>query len=400
VKTKLLITIACVSAWAGLALAADQVNTIDARSFEAAGLTVSADKVEFTAADKKESLPIADVAELVLGKPGDAMAKPGQCVVITIDGIQLAATNVTMSGTKLKVESSLLGAVEFPLESLKVIFTPDAKLTPQQVAQRCEELKISNGQQDSLVIAKSESDWTSVEGTLKGIDAENVSFNWEDTDRSVARKGIRAIWAARLTKPQAAKAAIGTIVGFDGSSISVSSLTMDDKSLNVTVSGLGARTLNRTDVAVVRLISGRMVNLSDLKPAKVDEHGLLDTKFPYRVNRAVSGKELKLGGQAYSTGLGLHSFCELTYDLGGAYTTFVTIAGIDDAVRPAGDATVTFLGDGKELDKPLRLTGKDKPATIRLSVTGVKQLIIRVDFGTDKLDVSDHVDLAAARLIK
>ena len=49
---------------------------------------------------------------------------------------------------------------------------------------------------------------------------------------------------------------------------------------------------------------------------------------------------------------------------------------------------------------PLRLTGKDDPQLVRAKVAGVKKLTIRVDFGQDNLDVSDHVDLAAARLIK
>lgn len=399
VKTNLLITIACVCACASLVLAADQVNTIDARTFDASGLTVTADKVEFTAGDKKESLPRADVAEIVLGKAGDAMNKPGQCVVVTTAGMKIAATSVSLTGSKLKVESALLGAVELPLESVKVIFTPDAKGTAQQVAARCDDLKISNGKEDSLVIAKSDTDWANVEGVLKGIDADNVTFNWEDTDRAVARKGIRAIWAAALSKGEF-KAPAGLVVGADGSSVPVSSLTMDEKSVAVNAAGIGNKPLARADVAVIRFNSDRVINLSDLKPTKVDEHGLLDNKFPYRLNQSVSGKELKLGGQVYSTGLGMHSFCELTYDLAGGYSTLVAIAGIDDVVRPGGDATVTFLGDGKELDKTLRVTGKDKPVTVRLTVTGVKQLVIRVDFGQDNLDVSDHVDLAAAKLIK
>jgi hypothetical protein len=33
-------------------------------------------------------------------------------------------------------------------------------------------------------------------------------------------------------------------------------------------------------------------------------------------------------------------------------------------------------------------------------VAGVKELMIRVDFGADKLDVGDQVDLVRARLIK
>ena len=90
----------------------------------------------------------------------------------------------------------------------------------------------------------------------------------------------------------------------------------------------------------------------------------------------------------------------MTYDLGGRYIAFVATVGIDDAVRPCGSATLTIIADGAELLKPLNLTGKDKPKLIRLDVKGVKTLSLRVDFGDDGLDVSDHVDIACPRLVK
>jgi len=69
-------------------------------------------------------------------------------------------------------------------------------------------------------------------------------------------------------------------------------------------------------------------------------------------------------------------------------------------VRPIGDADVTILCDDKPAGQVLRVTGKSDPADIKLDVTGVKKLTIRVDFGQDKLDAGDEVDLAGARLIK
>ena len=395
-RTIFCITIACACACAA---ATEQVNTIDARQLDAQGAVVTAERVEFTADGKKESLPRADVAEIIMGKAADPMTRPGQCVLTTLDGACLAVANLTLSGTRVKFDSVLLGATEMSLDSVKAIFQPDSKATAQQVSQRCQDLKVAGSQQDILVVAKSDADWVTIDGVVRGIDADNVTFNWEEGDRLVGRKTVKALWAALLGKKDPRPPA-GTIVGADGSAAAFVSLTMDDKSLAVDLPGIGKKTLARTDVAAIRFNSDRVVNLADLKPADVKEHGLLDNKYPHRVNRSVSGKEIRLDGQAYSTGLGLHSFTELTYPLGGAYSTFVTVAGIDDSVRPAGNATITFLGDGKELDKPLAVTGKDKAVTVRLKIAGVKQLTIRVDFGSDNLDVSDHVDLASARLIK
>ena len=123
--------------------------------------------------------------------------------------------------------------------------------------------------------------------------------------------------------------------------------------------------------------------------------------FAHRVNQSVGGGPLVLDKKTYDVGLGLNSFSHLEYKLDGQYKTFVATAGIDDAVRPAGNATLTILGDGKELCKPMDLTGKDEhPVELRLDLSGVKVLTIQVDYGPDKVAVGDHVDIVGARLVK
>ncbi|MFB3893009.1 MAG: NPCBM/NEW2 domain-containing protein [Phycisphaerae bacterium] len=391
---------------AAAAPAGERVSAIDARIFDGSKVVVTADKVEITLeGGKKESLPRGDVAEIVLAKADNPLARKGQAVLLTVGGGQLAVGSVALAGSKLTFANTLLGATEIPLDGASAIFTPDEKATPQQVMQRCAELKYGNAQRDMLVIAKAETDWLPAEGVIKAIGDQDITFTFGDSDRLVPRKTVRAVYMAAMGAPKSAAA--GTITGVDGSSVPFASLTMDDKSLDVDIPGIGKKKLNRADVASIRFTSERVVDLADLKPAEVKEHGLFDRAFPHRLNRSAGGKEIKLGGETFATGLGLHSFCELTYDLGGAYATFVAVVGIDDAVRPSGDATVTFLGDGKDLQtadggqqKSIQVTGKDKPQLVRLKLAGVKKFTIRVDFGADGVDVADHVDLGAARLIK
>jgi alpha-glucosidase len=101
----------------------------------------------------------------------------------------------------------------------------------------------------------------------------------------------------------------------------------------------------------------------------------------------------------YETGLAIHSRTELTWDLDGEYERFAAVVGIDDAVRPGGDATLELIADGHVLET-VRLTGKDDSQVLRCDLTDVKQFTIRVDFGEDGLESGDHVDLAMARVIK
>jgi hypothetical protein len=76
------------------------------------------------------------------------------------------------------------------------------------------------------------------------------------------------------------------------------------------------------------------------------------------------------------------------------------VAGIDQLVarNGRGDVHVVISGDGKPLwEADVRGTGE--PQTLDLDVSGVRDLEILVDFGSD-LDISDHLDLADARVIQ
>jgi len=155
-----------------------------------------------------------------------------------------------------------------------------------------------------------------------------------------------------------------------------------------------------TSVATMSFASDRVTDLASLKPVAVKAHGFFDKAPKHRVNRSAGGGPLLLAGRTFPRGLGVRSFTELTYDLAGGYKSLVATVGIDDSVRPAGDARVTVLGDGKVLGKPVGVRGQDAPRQVRVDVTGVKRLTLRVDFGADQLDVADHVNIVAARLIK
>jgi len=73
-----------------------------------------------------------------------------------------------------------------------------------------------------------------------------------------------------------------------------------------------------------------------------------------------------------------------------------------DSVRSKSEVIIADLlySKGSDYIYELRLTGKDGPQTVRLKLKGVREFAIQVGFGADNLDVSDHVDIVAARLIK
>ncbi len=383
-------------------LIGEAVVTLDARTVEGTVTGLDAKGVRITAAGSSAARAIAlrDISEVSLGTAENLLARKGQVVVGTNVGDWILVENLRLAAGKFQFTCPGVGDGDMTMDmnAVKVLLLPAADQTPQSVLDDCVEKKYSRGSQDLLVIVGKKGNWRSAKGVLKDVGKGKITFRYRDSDRKISRDSVRAIWLSELARPKAA--IIGEVVCRNGMTLHFTSVKMGTRAAAVESPALGKLGIPRKSIAAVRFSSTRLVNLADLKPTKVTEHGFFNTKFPFRRNRSAGGGPLKLGGKTYRTGLGLHSFCELTYDLGGKFATFVATAGIDDAVRPGGNATLTILADGKELLKPAAMTGKQAPKLLRLNVKGVKTLVIRVGFGSDSLDVADHVNLADVRLVK
>jgi len=382
---------------ASVACSQVRIEKIDATVAEGKLVSISPKTVTFSVGTAKQTVACRDISEIVLAKGAKLMDRAGQHVLVTSAGDYFAAKGILTVDGQFRFVNPMVGSVSVPFSAARMVYLPGATQKPSTIRKKISQFKLTSTTSDILIVEKKADALVTIEGVLKAIDATGVVFRWNEADGRAERKVVRAIRLAIVGK---APSVVGTVVGVDGTRLGFSSMSYSGGKFTITSPTIGKRVVQVKAVAAVRFNSDRVVNLSDIKPAAVKEHGFLDTVFSYRRDLAVSGKPLRLDGRTYKMGLGVHSFCELTYELGGKYTAFVAVVGIDDAVRPRGDVKLHLLGDGKALIKPVHLTGKGTSQIVRAKLTGLKRLTIRVDFGTDKLDVGDHVDIAAARLIK
>jgi hypothetical protein len=154
--------------------------------------------------------------------------------------------------------------------------------------------------------------------------------------------------------------------------------------------------LSRLDVK-----NGRLVYLTDLRPSEIRETPFLDGSFPMQMDRAVSGRPLRLGGRTYSRGLGMHSRCEATFALDGGFATFEATIGVDDGVAPRGSVIFRVYADQnpKPSFESRVMRGGDRPEAIRVPIRGVLLLRLEADYA-DQGDVADHANWADARLLR
>lgn len=375
-----------------------RVETLELQQYTGKLTSIADGTVTLRNSAGPRKVPLSQVTRLVISEEvRDLLARANRAAVITAAGDRLAGRSLTASDGKVRLQSRLLGEVTLDLADVSVIYLPTVQHAPRQIEQRCRQLKLTDAPGDVLVVARDADDWLGVPGVFQALGEQRVTFRWQGTDRRIKRSQVRAIRLAAIE--QRSYPANGRLVARDGSVLAVKSIRYAPGRFRAETTLLAAQTLPATEVASVHLNPRGMVELGSLPADEVTEQGFFEQTYTYRVGRSVSGGPLRLDGKTYDAGLGLHSYCEMTWKLDGRFRQFVALVGIDDAVRPIGDADVTFLADGKPLAEPLRVTGQDPARVVRLDVSGANTFTVRVAFGQDGLDAGDHVNLALARLI-
>jgi hypothetical protein len=108
---------------------------------------------------------------------------------------------------------------------------------------------------------------------------------------------------------------------------------------------------------------------------------------------------MRIGGEVFDRGIGMHSAASLTYTLKEPFRQFAAAVGIDDAVGSRGNVVFRVLADGREVFSSGPVTGRDEPKPVLVELAGVKTLQLLVDLGDD-LDIGDQANWANARLIR
>ncbi|MFP4056775.1 MAG: NPCBM/NEW2 domain-containing protein [Candidatus Brocadiia bacterium] len=139
------------------------------------------------------------------------------------------------------------------------------------------------------------------------------------------------------------------------------------------------------------------VYLSDLEPLKaVNGWG----GAPRR-DKSIEENPIRIRGEVFERGMGVHAVSELVYPLKPAYQRFVAVVGVDDEKNdtPSGSVTFEVQADGKTLFKSPVLTPFDERVSIDVPIPdGAKQIHLLVGDGGDGIGC-DHADWANAGFI-
>lgn len=248
-----------------------------------------------------------------------------------------------------------------------------------------------------LLVALGEEQVRVLPGRLIRLGPEGGAFRFGDRERTFTIDKAFGVIFATGARPEPTYPV--TVALVDGSEVSGSLRSADERSLTLYSSLELDLVIPLEKVAALRLRSSRVVYLSDLPTRSERVEGRLHRPGPVRRDLNATGGAMMLGGVVYPKGLGVHSRAELIFDLGGKFERFVSVVGIDDGVRPRGSVEFVVQGDERELFSSGLLTGTDAPRELNVDVRGVEFLTLLTNYGDD-LDLADVANWAGARLLR
>jgi hypothetical protein len=356
--------------------------------------------------DEPGKIALAEITELTLRKAGtysppttSPSTKPVEVLanarVMLADDDRLAGTISAWKDKKLTIKPAIANSttIDLPLTSLRQVWCG-----PADMVKKAQAMKEAPGLEDIAYVAR-EGDVVSVKGLVIGMEGESLMFRHEGEDRKIALNRIVGLIMAKADEAPADNALYAAIQFANDDQLSGKPAGIEGKDLVIQLrAGPGVR-MPVDQIAKLSTRNGRLVYVSDLKPAKVVQTPYFDRVLEYRLDKSLNGKPITLSDGTYQHGISVHSRCVLTYNLDGRFNEFRAKAGFQLPEGKLGQAAIRVVADGKALFENLDARGDQAPADLKLKVDGVRELTLEVDYGKND-DVADRVAWANARLLR
>ncbi|HKQ47326.1 MAG TPA: NPCBM/NEW2 domain-containing protein [Phycisphaerae bacterium] len=338
----------------------------------------------FNATDVDNVQPLAACTAAIPRGPKTASAPvaPADWIVRLADSSQVLGNISGGDDERLLLHNADFGEIELPIERIDRLWRRAGREPPPA------------GDEDVVEMVNGDR----LRGVMAGAEKGILRLSEGGDERPLAWEKIQtvALAAAKRGEPAGLSADIRLC---DGSRFMSPKFNWKVGELHASFASMENLVIPDKLLIAIEVNGGRRKWLSDLPVEKYEAAPYFETQWGYRIDQNVLGGPLVLAGRTYRCGVGLHSACRITWNLGGAYQRLTALVGIDDSAGPHADADVIIRLDDREVLVLHGLRFGEAPRTIDLPVTGGDRLTIEVGFGK-RGDVQDRVNVANAALIR
>lgn len=378
-------------AWTSSAAAAElpvTVVTIEGEEQARKLLAISETGFKFDSGD----VAFGDVSEIRFAA---VTGSPDKMLLRLRNGDQLSAHIVSGDDTKLKLACAL-GELSLDNKWLDaIVFAIKDGPTPEAIG---DFLKAPPAREDQLLLPKGDT----ASGFLEKFTDKDLSFNAGGQSRVYPFEKVAALRLAPLEKVNLTTAVTALLVLRDESRITAMMKGISDTELLFDAIGGQSCKVKISEIRSIVFKGGKLSYMSDLSPKSVEEKpyaGGVPTVFHWRRNQSVTGGKLAIAGKEYDRGMGVHSYCKLSYELGGQFAKLLGETGMDKDAPANAVCSWKIVADGKEAATGIAKSGMDA-AALTIDIKGVNLLELICDYGPDEDDAGDHLDWVNMRLIK
>jgi len=326
------------------------------------------------------------------GQPAEL--RKGPILVLAVGGY-LPAAVLGADKAELSVDSARLGPLKLPLDALAgIVFRPPSH--PSELDALLDRIALEQGQADRVILDNGDE----VSGLIETIQSDKLTIKGNIGLKEVSVRRIVALLFNPALRQRPAVPTGAAWIGLgDGARLLVARFQLKADAMEwTTLSGATWKAAAK-DLVFFMPRTDRVVYLSDIRPSEYRFLPYLETKWPYKTDRNVTGGQLRCGGRLYLKGLGVHSAARLSYRFDLPWKRFQAEVGIDDSTGNRGSVGFRVFVDGKQKFGGPPVRGGMPPQAISIDLAGARQLDLVVDYG-EAGDMMDHADWLNARLVK
>jgi hypothetical protein len=325
-------------------------------------------------------------AFLDISRPCSAEKPAGAFVLHLLGGDQLGGEPAAIQGNSLLWNSPMLGEFPVSLKTIVAITRPGVILPDLRP-------------HDDLVVL---SNGDSLHGIVADLAGGKLTIQTDSAATPIPVSSIRQLQfaaAAGATLPEA-----GFRIRFDDSSSIVAlSVRLDGDKLTLALRKNTTAKVDISRVCTIEQLNGPVSWLSSrptLESVYIPFIGAPRTNAA-RMDRAWGGQDpIRFGAQQFAHGIGVHSYCRLSWALDGAYGWLRTRYAIDSKdANTRADVTVRILLDDKVVYEQPHVRSGAISDVITQELAGAKKLTLEVDYG-DNMDTQDRLNWIEPALVK
>ncbi len=393
-----LIVIFCVVSRPVGARASEAPLGIPAEGEEFRGQLAAADaawKLRFVDANATREIPAEDLALW-----GAFVEPAGGIQLILAGGGWIVAETARIEKEQVRAESQTFGDLNLSIERIAgILYQP-----PHDLAKRdrlIARMLAPGGQSDRLLLDNGDE----LNGAITGSKEDKILLQAEAGQMDVKTDKLTAVLFNPTLTDKSRPGGLRCWVGFrDGSRLMAVEMRATPDTARLKLPGGVEVKAPTKAVVALQSLGGRVVYLSDLKPASYRHIPFLQLAWPYQADRSVLGSQLRAGGRPYAKGLGMHSPARITYDLDRPYRRFQAEVAVDGEAGPRGSVVFrVFTDDGsgawQQRAASEIIRGGELPTAITVDLNAVKRISLLVDYA-DHGDELDHADWLNARLVR